>query len=337
MSDESDPDSIEPLGATPDIYALLRRIESTEPKKGKSLHQEQVDRLLGREGAEPAVSSTDEEVSTDADPHAWFRDMVVRTPEVPDTFRVLRAARAIEAGVLADERLEYGISDPELRAELVWLSKHGREEFRLLVEGNVRLVFHWARRMQIHVGEHLLQDAFQAGCLGLMRGIQGWDHTRGFTLSTYVSWHIRQSIQRWRHDETTVIRVPVHVWEKLRSDDEDLSAKSRAAAENALTVGNLDEVELDLPELVWDGGLEAIEDAYDRERLAEVLLDCIPEREAQVLRLRYGFSASEEPATLDQIGRVFGVTRERIRQIETKAIKALREMFADYDGVDYSY
>ena len=108
------------------------------------------------------------------------------------------------------------------------------------------------------LGEDWAQDAFQAGCIGLIRGLQGWDYTKGYALSTYVSWHIRQQIQRWRWNEVALIRLPVHVWERLQSDSDDLPTAIEAAALAALNIVPIEDIVEDDLAFVWDGGLEEI-------------------------------------------------------------------------------
>lgn len=315
--------------ASEDIYALLRRIELQQPQQGKSLQQQNVDRLLGRSTPRGAANDLDQGQLETRGPHAWFEELIARTPEVPGTFRVLGAARAIEAGVFAEERLRQGVRSEANAEELKWIADHGASEFRFLVEGNLRLVFHWARRQERSLGEHYLQDAFQAGCIGLIRGIRGWDHRRGYALSTYVSWHIRQAIQRWRHDETAVIRLPVHVWEHLRADDGELSPATLAAATRALAIDDYDNLDPESPEFVWDGAIDQAFVAIARYELCRDILWSLTNREAAVLCLRHGLGADGQTHTLGEIGEILGVTRERIRQIESKALMTLRDKFAE--------
>lgn len=317
-----------------DVLALLARVERQGSSGTGGVLSVEVDSLLGRPSRPSLKSSLAErkpQQEDDSKPHAWYFELLRTVPEVPTQFRVARAARAVEAGVLAEERLEADVwRTVEEFEDLVAVAEHGKAEYRFLVESNLRLVFHWARRQQYLIGEDAVQDAFQAGCLGLMRGIQGWDHELGFTLSTYVSSHIRQAIQRWRHDNATTIRLPVHVWEKLESDANELSLHVRQAAEAAQHVEPLQSVDVYSAEFAWDGGLDEVVDLLDREDLVGAMLDSLSDREALVLRLRHGIDDRSGGHTLEEIGNVVGVTRERIRQIESKAEKKLREMFAAY-------
>jgi RNA polymerase sigma factor (sigma-70 family) len=176
------------------------------------------------------------------------------------------------------------------------------------------------------LGEDWAQDAFRAGCIGLIRGLQSWDYMKGYALSTYISWHIRQQIQRWRCNEVALIRLPVHVCERLESDSDDLSAEVNAAAQRALDIVPIEDVHEDDLALIWDGGLDNIIERAELNRIVSQVLDDLTQREADVLRLRHGLSdVSDEPMSLDAIGKIYGVTRERIRQIESKAVGKLQD------------
>lgn len=325
----------EPLSEA-DLLSLLRRVErGTSGSIGGVLSGE-VDSLLGRVSAGSSSLDSEPDEEEAPDPFAWFHAMLGSTPEVARPIRVVRAARAVEVGVFASETLDARDDLPdEERSDLQQLVRNGEDEYRFLVESNIRLVHHWARRLQPIVGDDLVQDAFQAGCIGLMRGIQGWDYELGYAFSTYVSWHIRQAIQRWRCDESTLIRLPVHVWERLNSESLDLSENLRVAADRALKVDPLSSIDETSEEFEWDGGLDDLTSAIDRQQLVALLFAHLTDREERILRLRHGLDGSGEPRTLDEIGAVFGLTRERIRQIESKAIKTLREIFLD--GADESF
>ena len=334
MNDES---HVAQIPEPSDLLALLDRVERDGGGFADNVLSFEVDNLLGH-ARKTSDRIPPEDAGTVADTstrHGWYQAILAKTPDVPGTHRVLNAAMSIEAGLLATERLATNDATLDsLRGDLIELAQIGAAEYEFLVESNLRLVFHWARRIEYSIGEDLLQDAFQAGCLGLMRGIQGWDHELGYALSTYVSWHIRQTIQRWRYDETTIIRLPVHVWEKLKSDSNDLSLATRTAAESAQNVEALASIDYYAPTFAWDGGLEDVVVARDRHRLVEALLGCLSEREAAVLSLRHGLDSADTPRTLDDIGKLFGLTRERIRQIEAKATAKLQELFNSDDAAE---
>jgi RNA polymerase sigma factor (sigma-70 family) len=323
-----------------DVRALLDRVERQGANGSAGVLSVEIDSLLGRPSKQRKADQSGSRPTKRDDQtraHEWYFKLIATVPGVPSPSRAATTARAIEAGLFADERLRLGgfktVEEEEL---LRAVAAVGEAEYEYLIQSNLRLVFHWARRQQHLVGEDLVQDAFQAGCLGLMRGIQGWDHQLGFTLSTYVSSHIRQAIQRWRHDTMTTIRLPVHVWEKLEADADHLSESVKNAAEAAQNIAPLDSLDAYAGEFAWDGGLDAFLDLQDRERLVSDMLDSLSEREAEVLRLRHGLDGGSDSRTLEEIGGVFGVTRERIRQIESKATKKLRTMFVSSDDADGS-
>jgi RNA polymerase primary sigma factor len=236
--------------------------------------------------------------------------------------RSIAAAKAVEIGLLAQDRLDTShrsvLTQIESR-DLRRLVEQGQAEYELLILSNLRLVFHWSRWVAKSVGVDWVQDAFQAGVFGLIRGIQGWDYNMGYTLSTYVSWHIRQQIQRWRVNESLNIRIPVHMWERLQSTQRDGTNQNDESALRALRVISLDEVPEGDPAFVWDGGIETSAEEADLSRAVESVLSVLTEREVHVLMLRHGLgSRYGEYLTLDAIGEILGVTRERIRQIEAK-------------------
>jgi len=239
---------------------------------------------------------------------------------------VLLAARAVEAGVLARDLLERTGSDlgRSVQRELQSLVEEGERRFRILTLSNLRLVFHWSKGIARAFDENWAQDAFQAGCIGLMRGLQSWDYSKGYQLSTYVSWHIRQSIQRWRANEVYIIRLPVHIWDSIHSQNDQMDEKTRAMVNDALSVRSSSELEAKRDGLIWDGGIEEAGAVIERRILIARLLDGLSEKEAGVVRMRFGLGVNDGPQTLDQIGLVFGLTRERIRQIEGKALTKLR-------------
>jgi RNA polymerase sigma factor (sigma-70 family) len=314
-----------------DIQAMLARVERDHPDLAAAALTREVDSLLGRtptpiQQARPAEMPTQKHSRSSEDsPFAWYQPIVARLPPVMSSEQTIEAARAVEAGLFAAERLDAldraTVTDSHMR-DLCTLIDEGREAFRTLIVSNLRLVFHWSKGVASSLGEDWAQDAFQAGCIGLIRGLESWDYMKGYTLSTYVSWHIRQQIQRWRWNEVALIRVPVHVWERLESDD--LSAATAMAALRALDIVPLEDVGEDDLSLVCDGGLDEIDRDVQIGRLVAQVFDVLTEREAEVLKLRHGVGdMSDGPMTLDAIGQMYGLTRERIRQIETRALEKL--------------
>ena len=319
-----------------DLEQLLQRIDFADPSVGAERLNLELNDLLGRVEPRPEPARKFSELPRRRDTShrfEWYSRIVEGFPLL-EPERTRQAAEAVEVGLLAEERLtqlEIARTTRREIAELHELVDRGREEYRLLVVSNLRLVFHWAKGVASSIDQDWAQDAFQAGCIGLMRGLQSWDHAKGFALSTFVSWNIRQAIQRWRANDVLLIRIPVHVWGGLDSA-EGLAPELRAAAIRAQSIACLDDIDPESDQLLSDGGIEFLSDCVDRRRLVLQMLHSLSEKEAGVLRLRFGLSdreysddqVEEEPMTLDTLGEVFGVTRERIRQIEKKALGKLR-------------
>ncbi|MFG2556213.1 RNA polymerase sigma factor [Streptomyces sp. NPDC048581] len=268
-------------------------------------------------------------------------------------------ARRVEAGLFAEEKLS---STPDLESRLALdldrLVVMGRMAKRRLIEANLRLVVSVAKR---YVGRGLtMLDLVQEGNLGLIRAVEKFDYARGYKFSTYATWWIRQAMSRALADQARTIRVPVHVVELINrvvrvqrrmlqergyeptpeevADHLDLlpervSEVLRLAQEPVslhAPVGEEDDVALG--DLIEDGDatspVESAAFLLLREHL-EAVLSTLGERERKVVQLRYGL-ADGRPRTLEEIGRIFGVTRERIRQIESKTLNKLRDhAFAD--------
>ncbi|MFI2432008.1 RNA polymerase sigma factor [Streptomyces sp. NPDC018693] len=268
-------------------------------------------------------------------------------------------ARRVEAGLFAEEKLRLTPDlDSELAVDLDRLVVMGRMAKRRLIEANLRLVVSVAKR---YVGRGLtMLDLVQEGNLGLIRAVEKFDYARGYKFSTYATWWIRQAMSRALADQARTIRVPVHVVElinrvvrvqrrmlqergyeptpdevaaHLELPPERVSEVLRLAQEPVslhAPVGEEDDVALG--DLIEDGDaaspVESAAFLLLREHL-EAVLSTLGERERKVVQLRYGL-ADGRPRTLEEIGRLFGVTRERIRQIESKTLSKLRDhAFAD--------
>jgi RNA polymerase primary sigma factor len=261
-------------------------------------------------------------------------------------------ARRIEIGVLAEERLRSGTGSQMTQANLFTLVERGRHARERLTVANLRLVVSIARRHQAR-GLELL-DLIQFGNLGLMQAVNKFDYRLGNKFSTYATWWIRQAIDRGIADTSRLIRIPVHAVEdlnKLRSsmrkaEDElgrepsveelaDRTGRTLVEVRKILAyapipvsldslVGDAEDVELASFVGVNDTEYAEFESGMCRKQLLERLFARLSDKEARIIRLRFGFEDGEHH-TLDEIGREFGVTRERIRQLEGKAMAKFRE------------
>lgn len=268
-------------------------------------------------------------------------------------------ARRVEAGLFAEEKLGNtpGV-DEELALDLDRLVVMGRMAKRRLIEANLRLVVSVAKR---YIGRGLtMLDLVQEGNLGLIRAVEKFDYARGYKFSTYATWWIRQAMSRALADQARTIRVPVHVVELINRvvrvqrrmlqerghepTPEEVAAHLDLSPERVGEVLRLaqepvslhapvgEEDDVALGDLIEDGDaaspVESAAFLLLREHL-EAVLSTLGERERKVVQLRYGL-ADGRPRTLEEIGRIFGVTRERIRQIESKTLGKLRDhAFAD--------
>ncbi|MHC3472108.1 RNA polymerase sigma factor [Streptomyces sp. 7R007] len=268
-------------------------------------------------------------------------------------------ARRVEAGLFAEEKLAGTPDlDSQLALDLDRLVVMGRMAKRRLIEANLRLVVSVAKR---YVGRGLtMLDLVQEGNLGLIRAVEKFDYARGYKFSTYATWWIRQAMSRALADQARTIRVPVHVVELINRvvrvqrrmlqergyepTPEEVAAHLDLPPERVGEVLRLaqepvslhapvgEEDDVALGDLIEDGDatspVESAAFLLLREHL-EAVLSTLGERERKVVQLRYGL-VDGRPRTLEEIGRIFGVTRERIRQIESKTLNKLRDhAFAD--------
>jgi RNA polymerase primary sigma factor len=261
-------------------------------------------------------------------------------------------AKTIEAGLFSEEKLNggYPLLGAE-RADLEWLAADGVRAKQRLIEANLRLVVSIAKR---YIGRGLVfLDLIQEGNLGLIRAVEKFDYTRGYKFSTYATWWIRQAITRAIADQARTIRVPVHMVETINKlarvqrqlhqelgreatveeiaaemgvDPERVAEIQRIAQEPVSLQSPIGEEESDLGDFIEDADavvpIEAAAFMMLQDQLDRVLCD-LSEREQRIIQLRFGLMDGH-PRTLEEVGREFGVTRERIRQIESKTLAKLR-------------
>ncbi|MFC0455351.1 RNA polymerase sigma factor [Arthrobacter liuii] len=263
-------------------------------------------------------------------------------------------ALRIEAGLFAEEKIaaDDGSMDPKYKRELEFIIHDGKRAKNHLLEANLRLVVSLAKR---YTGRGMLfLDLIQEGNLGLIRAVEKFDYTKGFKFSTYATWWIRQAITRAMADQARTIRIPVHMVEVINKlarvqrqmlqdlgrepTPEELALELDMTPEKVVEVQKYgrEPISLHTPlgedgdsefgDLIEDSEAVVPADAVSFTLLQEQLhsvLDTLSEREAGVVAMRFGLTDGQ-PKTLDEIGKVYGVTRERIRQIESKTMSKLR-------------
>ncbi|MFC3576732.1 RNA polymerase sigma factor [Streptomyces yaanensis] len=312
------------------------------------------------EAPEP-VESLRSRVETSGPSSDLFRQYLREIGRIPllTAAEEVELARRVEAGLFAEEKLGNTPDlDTQLAVDLDRLVVMGRMAKRRLIEANLRLVVSVAKR---YVGRGLtMLDLVQEGNLGLIRAVEKFDYARGYKFSTYATWWIRQAMSRALADQARTIRVPVHVVELINRvvrvqrrmlqergyepTPEEVAAHLELPGERVTEVLRLaqepvslhapvgEEDDVALGDLIEDGDatspVESAAFLLLREHL-EAVLSTLGERERKVVQLRYGL-VDGRPRTLEEIGRIFGVTRERIRQIESKTLNKLRDhAFAD--------
>jgi RNA polymerase primary sigma factor len=288
-----------------------------------------------------------------ADPVKDYLKQIGKVPLL-NAEQEVELAKRIEAGLFAEEKLAEGrrTLNTDARIDLEWIAEDGTRAKNHLLEANLRLVVSLAKR---YTGRGMLfLDLIQEGNLGLIRAVEKFDYTKGYKFSTYATWWIRQAITRAMADQARTIRIPVHMVEVInklarvqRQMLQDLGREptpDELAIELDMTPEKVIEVQkygrepisLHTPlgedgdsefgDLIEDSEAiqpgEAVSFTLLQEQLHSVL-DTLSEREAGVVSMRFGLTDGQ-PKTLDEIGKVYGVTRERIRQIESKTMSKLR-------------
>jgi RNA polymerase primary sigma factor len=266
-------------------------------------------------------------------------------------------AKRIEAGLYGAERLRQVEEEgqklsPQMRRDLNWIVRDGERAKNHLLEANLRLVVSLAKR---YTGRGMaFLDLIQEGNLGLIRAVEKFDYTKGYKFSTYATWWIRQAITRAMADQARTIRIPVHMVEVINKlgriqrellqdlgrepTPEELAKEMDITPDKVLEIQQYAREPISLDQTIGDEGdsqlgdfiedseavvaVDAVSFTLMQDQLTSVL-QTLSEREAGVVRLRFGLTDGQ-PRTLDEIGQVYGVTRERIRQIESKTMSKLR-------------
>jgi RNA polymerase primary sigma factor len=302
------------------------------------------------DGDEPAAQVA--QAGATADPVKDYLKQIGKVPLL-NAEQEVELAKRIEAGLFGEEKLNSDEKlSPKLLRELQIIAEDGRRAKNHLLEANLRLVVSLAKR---YTGRGMLfLDLIQEGNLGLIRAVEKFDYTKGYKFSTYATWWIRQAITRAMADQARTIRIPVHMVEVINKlarvqrqmlqdlgrepTPEELAKELDMTPEKVIEVQKYgrEPISLHTPlgedgdsefgDLIEDSEAIVPADAVSFTLLQEQLhsvLDTLSEREAGVVSMRFGLTDGQ-PKTLDEIGKVYGVTRERIRQIESKTMSKLR-------------
>ena len=347
-----------------DLEALVAEVSVEEPLEDKANAPRVVNLSEESSGTEEdaftlkaseeddAPAQTVMTAGATADPVKDYLKQIGRVALLNAELEVELATR-IEAGLFAEEKVSTEKKlDKKIKRELEWIAEDGKRAKNHLLEANLRLVVSLAKR---YTGRGMLfLDLIQEGNLGLIRAVEKFDYTKGYKFSTYATWWIRQAITRAMADQARTIRIPVHMVEVINKlarvqrqmlqdlgrepTPEELAKELDMTPEKVVEVQKYgrepislhtplgEEGDSEFGDLIEDSEAVVPADAVSFTLLQEQLhavLDTLSEREAGVVAMRFGLTDGQ-PKTLDEIGKVYGVTRERIRQIESKTMSKLR-------------
>jgi RNA polymerase primary sigma factor len=350
-TDEAEPEAEEGEEATPVAAAPVA--EGVPAPEGKAATESADDEIFVFGDDDDDLPAAQVAVAgATADPVKDYLKQIGKVPLL-NAEQEVELAKRIEAGLFAEEKLaESERMNTDQRIDLEWIAEDGRRAKNHLLEANLRLVVSLAKR---YTGRGMLfLDLIQEGNLGLIRAVEKFDYTKGYKFSTYATWWIRQAITRAMADQARTIRIPVHMVEVINKlarvqrqmlqdlgrepTPEELAVELDMTPEKVVEVQKYgrEPISLHTPlgedgdsefgDLIEDSEAiqpgEAVSFTLLQEQLHSVL-DTLSEREAGVVSMRFGLTDGQ-PKTLDEIGKVYGVTRERIRQIESKTMSKLR-------------
>jgi RNA polymerase primary sigma factor len=331
--------------------------EDTERGSGKGKNPNDPDFVWDEEESEALRQARkDAELTASADSVRAYLKQIGKVALL-NAEEEVELAKRIESGLYAAERVRTAEEEGEklatqMRRDLKWIVRDGERAKNHLLEANLRLVVSLAKR---YTGRGMaFLDLIQEGNLGLIRAVEKFDYTKGFKFSTYATWWIRQAITRAMADQARTIRIPVHMVEVINKlgriqrellqdlgrepTPEELAKEMDISPEKVLEIQQYAREPISLDQTIGDEGDSQLGDFIeDSEAVVAVdavsftllqdqlqsVLQTLSEREAGVVRLRFGLTDGQ-PRTLDEIGQVYGVTRERIRQIESKTMSKLR-------------
>ncbi|OIJ88006.1 RNA polymerase sigma factor [Streptomyces colonosanans] len=337
-----------------DVELLDEEVLEETPGKGGEEPEgaESAGFVLSDEDEDDAPAQQVAAAGATADPVKDYLKQIGKVPLL-NAEQEVELAKRIEAGLFAEDKLANADKlAPKLKRELEIIAEDGRRAKNHLLEANLRLVVSLAKR---YTGRGMLfLDLIQEGNLGLIRAVEKFDYTKGYKFSTYATWWIRQAITRAMADQARTIRIPVHMVEVINKlarvqrqmlqdlgrepTPEELAKELDMTPEKVIEVQKYgrEPISLHTPlgedgdsefgDLIEDSEAVVPADAVSFTLLQEQLhsvLDTLSEREAGVVSMRFGLTDGQ-PKTLDEIGKVYGVTRERIRQIESKTMSKLR-------------